>query len=361
MVFPASDVTMCASQHQVKTPVAKRPKLTHKQKRQVSANRQKRLQQGATGHQLQDLGDQQPGLVIGRFGKHADVETHSGQVYRCHMRRTIDSVVCGDKVRFRPGIHEDVAGIIELVEERQSLLTRPDFYDGVKPVAANIDQIFIVSAVLPSLSLNIIDRYLIAAEDVAISPVIVINKVELLSVDERRQLSDTLKTYEKIGYQVLQTSCKSTEGLQELGALLDNKISIFVGQSGVGKSSLVNQILPNASEAIGEVSSTSGLGQHTTTSAKLLHLPQGGDLIDSPGVREFALWHLADERVAWGFREFRDYLGGCKFRDCKHQKDPGCLLQQAVKKGDIHPERLHSYHRILTSMHENKPSRNKAP
>src|SRR5690606_29254450 len=139
-----------------------------------------------------------------------------------------------------------------------------------------------------------------------------------------------LKLYTDIGYRLCFVSCKSGEGIAELAALLKDKTSVFVGQSGVGKSSLVNKLLPEAEEAIGDVSDNSGLGQHTTTAAKLLRFPAGGNLIDSPGVREFSLWHLPDEKLIWGFREFRDFLGGCKFRDCKHGDDPGCLLQDAV-------------------------------
>lgn len=343
--------------------MAKRPKLTHKQKRQVSANRKKRLKDKQSIPSDDQLADLQEGTVIGRFGKHADVENSDREVFRCHIRRTIDSVVCGDNVQFRPGNDStsSVSGVIELVKDRESVLTRPDFYDGVKPVAANIDQIIIVSSVLPALSLNIIDRYLVAAEDVVIQPVILLNKVELLSPEERAETEKQLQIYKDIGYQVMYTSCKSGEGLDHLKTVLKDKISVFVGQSGVGKSSLVNSLLPDADEAIGDISDNSGLGQHTTTAAKLLHFPAGGDLIDSPGVREFALWHIPEEKVTWGFVEFRDYLGGCKFRDCKHKNDPGCLLQDAVEQGKISEQRFNSYHKILETMEEQRPNRSRPP
>ena len=129
----------------------------------------------------------------------------------------------------------------------------------------------------------------------------------------------------------------------------------------MGKSSLINQVLPGADILTGEVSDNSGLGQHTTTAAKLLHLPAGGDLIDSPGVREFGLWHIPTERITWGFIEFRDYLGGCKFRDCKHLNDPGCILREAVEEGKINAERFASYHKILTTMDEQRPSHSQPP
>ena len=339
--------------------MAKKPKLTQRQKRQVATNRKRRLDDKQnTPAAKADAANLQVGTVIGRFGKHADVEDSAGAVSRCHIRRTIDSVVCGDNVLFDAGesVQEGVSGVIEIVQDRQSVLTRPDFYDGVKPIAANIDQIIIVSAVIPSLSLNIIDRYIVACEDIGITPVIVLNKVELLDDATQEQTRELLAEYEALGYKVHYTSCKTQQGIETLDALLNDKVSIFVGQSGVGKSSIINRVLPDADEVVGEVSDNSGLGQHTTTAAKLLHLPAGGDLIDSPGVREFGLWHLPVERVTWGFIEFRDFLGGCKFRDCKHLNDPGCLIRQATEEGKISPARYASYHRILASMEENRPS-----
>ena len=346
----------------VKIKVAKKPKLTTKQKRQVSSNRDKRLSKPQLTPEDNQLGEQQAGKVTGRFGKHADVEDAQGIIHRCHMRRTITSVVCGDNVIFRPGKDQSlsISGLIELVQDRKSVLTRPDFYDGVKPVAANIDQIIIVSSVIPALSLNIIDRYLVAAEDVEITPVILLNKVELLSPQELKQVESELQIYRDIGYKLVYTSCKTHTGLSELSECLKDKISVFVGQSGVGKSSIINELLPDSvDETTNDVSDNSGLGQHTTTTAKLLHFPQGGDLIDSPGVREFALWHLPPERLTLGFIEFRDYLGGCKFRDCKHADDPGCLIKQAVERGDISQTRYQSYHKILSNMDELRPAHTK--
>lgn len=337
--------------------MAKKPKLSQRQQRQVAANREKRLAH-RQAKSSPDLSSLIAGRVVGRFGKQADVQDHAGEIVRCHIRRTIASVVCGDNVLFaRSEVpDENLGGVIELVQDRRSVLTRPDFYDGVKPIAANIDQIIVVSSVKPDLSLNIIDRYLVACEDTGIAPLLVLNKVELLSPEERESVEASLQIYTKLGYRFLYTSCKSGEGIDALHDTLRDKTSVFVGQSGVGKSSIINQVLPDADELVGEISENSGLGQHTTTAAKLLPIPTGGDLIDSPGVREFALWHLPQERITWGFKEFRDYLGGCKFRDCKHLNDPGCIIRQAVEDGEIAPQRYENYHKIIAAMDEQRPS-----
>jgi ribosome biogenesis GTPase len=340
--------------------VAKKPKLSNNQKRQVSRNRSKRILSDDTQQRntSEHLGAQQSGRVISRFGKHAIVEDEQHVNHKCHIRRTVESVVCGDHVLFRASesAEERDRGIIEVVLDRKSTLTRPDYYDGVKPIAANIDQIIVVSSIVPALSPHIIDRYLVACEDAKISPVLVINKIELLNEEELKAVSASLDIYRDIGYKVILTSCETDEGLRELSECLLDKVSVFVGQSGVGKSSIINQLLPDAAEAVGDISANSGLGQHTTTASKLLHFASGGELIDSPGVREFGLWHLSADAVTNGFIEFRDYIGGCKFSDCKHRQDPGCLITQAVNEGKICEARYMSYLKIIDTLEQNRPA-----
>ncbi|HHG0472449.1 TPA: small ribosomal subunit biogenesis GTPase RsgA [Proteus mirabilis] len=343
-------------------------KLSKGQQRRVQENHKKRLQSKEKKNHVElddtQLGEATEGLVISRFGQHADIEAADGSITRCNIRRTISSLVTGDKVVWRPALQTQenvrVNGIVEAVHERTSVLTRPDYYDGIKPIAANIDQIIIVSAILPELSLNIIDRYLVACETLNIEPLIVLNKVDMLDAESRAMVSEWMQIYKDIGYRVLEVSSYTKEGLEALTQALIGRISIFAGQSGVGKSSLLNTLLPTMEESIlvNQVSDNSGLGQHTTTASRLYHFPLGGDVIDSPGVREFGLWHLTPEQVTKGFIEFRPFLGGCKFRDCKHNDDPGCLITEAVGKGEIAPTRFENYHRILESMSQVKVRKN---
>lgn len=351
--------------------MAKQKKLSHSQSRRIRDNHNKRIAKAKKNQESDDflednlLGPQTFGQVITRYGQHADVENPAGENVKCHIRRTAGSLVCGDKVIWRPynQSDSDFAGIIEAVEPRESEFVRPDFYDGLKPVAANIDQILIVAALLPDLAPNIIDRYLIAVEQLDITPVLLINKLDLIDDSNRDLVANIQHMYESIDYKVVVLSAKLEQGIEQIKSLLVDKTSVFVGQSGVGKSSIVNAILPAVDIETKQVSDNSRLGVHTTTASRLYRLENGGSIIDSPGVREFAMWHLENEQILHGFVEFRPYLHQCKFRDCKHQKDPGCALQKAIADGLVSQARYQSYLKILqtvtdiTLRHQSKESK----
>lgn len=308
--------------------------------------------------ELQDdsLGPEQPGLIIAHYGAQLDIEPigKPGETYRCHLRANLPPLVTGDRIVWRASSKGGM-GVVVALEDRDSLLSRPDMRGQLKPVAANIDYIVLVIAPVPVPHSNLIDRYLVAAETVGIEPVILLNKTDLLVGGASRpsvskELDDMLINYERIGYRVLKASTRTEDGLNELKNLLNEHTSVFVGQSGVGKSSLVNTLLPGVDTKVGPLSESTGKGTHTTTAARLFHFPAGGMLIDSPGIREFGLWHMEPEDVLHGFKEFRPFIGHCKFRDCSHEQEPGCAIRQALLNGDILQERMDSYQNILNSL-----------
>ena len=273
----------------------------------------------------------------------------NGAAVRCHLRANLQGLVTGDTVIWREG--QEGSGVVVARTERDSVLSRPDAQGRLKPVAANVDQLLIVFAVEPSPHANLIDRYLIAAEATGIAPVLVLNKVDLLP-DDGGELGQLLERYQALGYPVVRTTTAQPDGLAALYRQLAERTSVFVGQSGVGKSSLIDQLLPEETLRIGALSEDSRKGTHTTTTARLYTMPDARDgvLIDSPGIREFGLTHLDAQTVTDGFIEFRPFLGHCRFRDCRHQAEPGCALLAAVEAGKIHPQRFASYRRILASL-----------
>ncbi len=289
-----------------------------------------------------------PGLVLAHYGQASLVESESGDIIRCITRKKLPRTVCGDRVLWTSSNPRE--GIITRVLERRTTLVRPDHNGRPRPVAANMDQIVVVIASKPSFEYGMLDRYLAAAELLGVTPAIVVNKCDLLDEGSRDRLTERLSLYRDVGYAVLFTSTRTTDGMKDLYAALKAHTSILVGQSGVGKSSLVQALLPDLDIRVGNLSQVTGLGRHTTTVATLYHLPDGGDLIDSPGVRDFTLCDVAAEELAHGFREFAPYLGQCRFHNCRHISEPGCAVADAARSGDIAPQRLENYRALVASM-----------
>lgn len=229
---------------------------------------------------------------------------------------------------------------------RVSLLGKPDPRTSkIKPIAANIDQILLIIAAKPSPASDLIDDYLIMAEALQIKPIIVFNKTDLLSDEEHTDWQKKLEPYQQLSYSVIFTSTLKSN-LSQLTKILNAKTSILVGQSGVGKSSIIQTLLPDLTIRTAELSLQSQHGKHTTTTTQLYHLPCGGNLIDSPGVREFSLWPMPIPQIANCFIELRPYLGHCRFQDCQHRTEPDCAVLDALEAGKIRRDRYESYLRL---------------
>lgn len=294
---------------------------------------------------------EQLGLVVSYFGNSVAVEADNGQVFQCHLRRNQQLPVVGDRVRWQLDGNSQT-GTIDSVEERQSILGRDDGKGGLKPIAANIDRVVIVMAPPPIFSEYLVDRYLIAAELLKLEPIIVVNKADLLDEASQQALQERLQVYRAVPYAVSLSSVKIANGLTELIDLLGKKTAVLVGPSGVGKSSIISALGEDSEIKIGDVSAK-GAGKHTTTATRLYHIPQGGQLIDSPGVREFNLWPVTKQEILRGFKEFMPHTSGCKFRDCQHTVEPGCAVQQAVVDGKISAIRFASYQAFMKKAKKN--------
>lgn len=286
----------------------------------------------------------QQGLVISYYGSTVSVETADGREIPCHLRRNQELPVVGDEIYFELEAGS-VSGIVKGILPRRTVLARADNRGRMKPIAANIDVLVIVMSPPPVFSADLVDRYLAAAELLGIESVLVVNKSDLM-LDSNEAFEAVLDIYRAIPYPVVLSSVKAKGGLDQLAALLAGRRGVLVGPSGVGKSSLIAALSSQDWIRIGEVSA-SGSGKHTTTASRLYHLDDGGALIDSPGVRDFQLWPLTKVEVLRGFREFQDYLSGCRFRDCVHAVEPGCAVQQAVADGRISAARYQSYQELL--------------
>ncbi len=237
-----------------------------------------------------------------------------------------------------------------MLQERKSVLERATFSGEEKPLAANITQMVIVLAPEPEPSEYLVDQYLIAAEKTGVKVIITINKSDLLDDRQHQSLQQRFQHYEDIGYRLIFISSKMQDGLKPLTDALDNETSILVGQSGVGKSSLTNSLIPDIELQTKKLSEKKQSGQHTTSASTLYELPSGGRLIDSPGVRSFRLGEIDKTTLENGFREFAPFLGYCKFSNCSHTNEPGCAMLEAVADKKIHPQRLQNFLHMLEKL-----------
>mgnify|MGYP000441092750 FL=1 len=290
------------------------------------------------------------GLILVSYGGRGVVELESGERLECKYRRSVGRPCCGDRVTVQHA--DDESTVVVAIEPRRNEFARADARQRRQIIAANLDRVLIVIAPAPLPSRDLLERYLVAVHSLGIEPVLVLNKAELLNgapVEPGGPL-DHLEDYRQLGYTVLETSCKAAPGTSVLDAALQNRVSILVGQSGVGKSSLVNAVLPDLDLQTGALSRVTGKGTHTTTTTIMYALPCGGHLIDSPGVWEYRLWRLEADELAAGFIEFRDLAAHCRFNDCRHSGEPGCAIEGAVENGGILPCRYAAYRRLLEQL-----------
>lgn len=290
----------------------------------------------------------QDALVLVSYGGHGVIRLENGGRVDCKFRRQVGRPYCGDRVRAT--VTDTGEAVVEEILPRRNVFARADQQQRRHTVAANLDQVVIVIATNPLPSRDLVERYLLAVHSLDIEPCIVLNKVDLPPAEPDSpgaRVIARLDEYRSLGYAVAETSCKSDPGIGRLSPILAGKTSILVGQSGVGKSSLVRQLLPDMEIQVGELSRATGKGTHTTTATTLYTLPGGGHLMDSPGVWEYGLWKLENAEIAPGFIEFRPFLGKCRFNDCLHASEPSCAVKHAVDQGEIRSWRYHSYLRLL--------------
>jgi ribosome biogenesis GTPase len=300
-----------------------------------------------------DVANCLPGRVLRVHGLHSIVQTDDGREFRCAVRRLLKTlateerniVATGDRVWIRPPQNEGDDGLIESIQPRHGLLTRSS-RGREQVLVANVDQVVIVvSLVEPELKPHLIDRYLASAEQGGIAAIVCLNKCDLVDAAIYQPL---IGLYAQLGIPVFLTSARTGIGIPRLRQFLKDRQTVFAGQSGVGKSSLLNAVQPNLALRVREVSETTQKGKHTTTTAELIQLEFGGWVVDTPGIRQFQLWDIIPEEVEGFFAEFRPFVPLCGYPDCTHTHEDRCAVKDAVLRRLISNSRYASYLGMFT-------------
>nr|WP_315554386.1 ribosome small subunit-dependent GTPase A [Segatella oris] len=303
------------------------------------------------------------GFVIKNTGSWYSVKTDDGKVVECKIKgnfrlkgiRSTNPVAVGDHVEI--ALNQEGTAFITLIDERRNYIIRKsqNLSKQSHIIAANVDQAFLIVTVnYPQTSTTFIDRFLASAEAYSVPVVLVFNKRDILSDDERHYQQSMVHLYETIGYECREISAATGEGIEELHKLLKGKITLLSGNSGVGKSTLINQILPEANLRTAEISDAHNTGMHTTTFSEMLELPEGGYIIDTPGIKGFGTFDMEPEELTSYFREIFHFSKDCKFSNCTHTHEPGCAVLKALEDHYIAQSRYQSYLGMLEDKDENK-------
>ena len=287
---------------------------------------------------------QQKAIVIATYSRRMRLRLASDEEVNARIKGKRLRPVCGDRVIAEP-ITDESDWLITEIEARDNALSRPNMRGQTEVLAANIELLLVVAAGEPKPDWFIVDRYLCAAEDMGIPSAVVYNKIDLEGSDSN--LEAVLQDYHRADYQTLRCSALSRDGIGQLDDLIRGKVAIIVGQSGVGKSSIINALLGDSQQRTAEVSEKSREGRHTTVNSMMLSLPNGGVIIDSPGVRDYAPALESAPQVIQGFREIDKAGLDCRFANCRHLREPGCAVKAAVEGGTISERRYESYRRLL--------------
>ena len=309
-------------------------------KRRLSERQSKRIQAAQDAHS--NSNEHRQGIVVSHQGGQVLVESETGINLECKIKSNLGSIVCGDRVAIESS---NQGHRIMAILSRENLLQRVDGFGQTRAVAANISQLIVCLSVSPEPNLFLLDQYLLSAEQQQIEACILLNKIDL-STNENDPFG-LQEIYRPMGYEILHTSVKSGLGMNQFKNRLLNQVSVLSGVSGVGKSSLTHWLLPEEEIKIASISTANEEGRHTTRASRLYHLPGGGDLIDTPGVRGFSPFVDSERPVAYGFREIQTISEQCRFHNCLHREEPKCAVTMAVAQGQISSSRYDNYCKLL--------------